>query len=65
MKPRVYISKTGACAMLEKNETSGMFSLIVRSAAGQLIDKVRCDSWPDARDYWRAFKALADNKANA
>jgi hypothetical protein len=44
-------------AMLEK---AGMWYCVqVRNAAGDIHDKVRCDDYRMALDYWRAFNAIA------
>jgi hypothetical protein len=43
--------------MLEK---AGMWYCVqVRNAAGGIHDKVRCDDYRMALDYWRAFNAIA------
>lgn len=37
----------------------GMYSVTLRNAAGNVHDKVRCDTAADARTYWRTFDAIA------
>jgi hypothetical protein len=59
MKPRVKIYKNGWETMLEK---SGLwYSANVRNAAGEIHDKVRCDDYRAALEYFRAFNAIAKN----
>jgi hypothetical protein len=44
-------------AMLEKS--GAWYCVNVRNAAGDIHDKVRCDDYRMALDYWRAFNAIA------
>lgn len=37
------------------------YHVLVRDARGDVHDKVRCDSYREASDYRRAFKAIAKN----
>ena len=44
---------------MEKN--GPLYSAIVRNAAGEIHDKVRCDDYRTASEYYRAFSAVARN----
>lgn len=57
MKPKIKLYKSGAYATMDK---SGMwYEVLARNPAGEVIDKIRCDDYRDALDYYRAFSALA------
>jgi hypothetical protein len=57
MQPRIKLYRNDWSAMLEK---AGMWYCVqVRNAAGDIYDKVRCDDYRMALDYWRAFNAIA------
>jgi hypothetical protein len=57
MTPRVYTAPSGGWAVLEA--AGGWYMVRAYSAAGQVLDSTRCDTWAEARVFWRAFKALA------
>jgi hypothetical protein len=40
---------------------NALYSVIVRNARGDVHDKMRCDDYRDALDYYRSFKAIARN----
>jgi len=40
---------------------NALYSVIVRNAHGDVHDKMRCDDYRDALDYYRSFKAIARN----
>lgn len=57
MQTRMKLYSNGWHAMLEK---SGVwYSAIVRNARGDVHDKVRCDDYRMALDYYRAFSRIA------
>ena len=57
MKPKIKLFKSGAYATMEK---SGIwYEVLARSPSGQILDKIRCDDYRDALDYYRIFSALA------
>ena len=58
---RNFEHKNGWTVSHEKLFPSGMHLIEVRNASGALHDKVRCDDYSAARDYFRAFKAIARN----
>jgi hypothetical protein len=59
MKPKAKIYKNGWETMFEK---SGFwYCANVRNAAGEIHDKVRCDNYRAALEYFRAFNAIAKN----
>jgi hypothetical protein len=35
------------------------YAVLVRNANGDVYDKMRCDDYSRARDYWKAFNAIA------
>ena len=45
--------------LVEKLSPSGMYLVQLRSASGELQDKVRCDDYRMAMTYKRAFMAIA------
>ena len=60
MKTKLTEYKNGAYALIEKESyPRGMYCIICRDAVGNLIDKVRCDDYRMALDYYRAFKLMA------
>lgn len=59
MKTKIKVFKNGASAMLEK---CGMWYVTnVRAPNGEMIDKMRCDDYQSACEYYRAFQAIARN----
>lgn len=59
MKPRVKEYRNGWSVYAEKGGT--LYTVIVRNGRGDVHDKMRCDTYRDAMDYWRAFNAIARN----
>jgi len=59
MKARITEYNNGAFAMLEK--VGQWYIALCRDSAGELIDKVRCDDYRMALDYYAAFKRVAKN----
>lgn len=51
----------GAYTTFERTAPSGLYMVQVRSASGNLIDKVRCDDYREALSYLRSFNAIAKN----
>ena len=47
----------GWSTMMEK--ANGWYMVNVRNARGDVHDKVRCDDYRMACEYWRAFNAIA------
>ena len=56
---RIKEFKNGWTASLDK--AGSMYVAIVRNARGDIHDKMRCDDYRDACDYYRAFSAIAKN----
>lgn len=56
MKTKLY--KNNACTFFERL-SSGLWAVTLRAPSGELADKVRCDDYRMALDYWRAFNAQA------
>jgi hypothetical protein len=61
MQPKIKTYRNNWCVVME--QTSVWYSVIVRNATGNVHDKVRCDDYRNAMDYWRAFNAIAKNGA--
>lgn len=58
-KSKVY--SNGWETYMEKS--SAWYLVNVRNAIGDVHDKVRCDDYRTALDYWKAFNAIARNGA--
>jgi len=57
MQTKVKTYRNDWLAMLEK---SGVwYCVTIRNTNGDIHDKVRCDDYHTALDYWRAFNAVA------
>lgn len=54
---RVKEYRNGWYVIMDRDST--LYRVVVRNAAGDLHDKVRCDAYRDALEYWRAFNAIA------
>ena len=48
--------------MFEQQFHNGMITVTLRSSSGEIHDKVRCDDYRNAMDYFRAFKSIAKNQ---
>ena len=59
MKTKIYTAKSGAYTIAEKD--SHWYRVILRSPNGDLLDKIVCDTYYSAMDYFRAFKGIARN----
>jgi len=57
MKDRVTVYRNGCSVYFEKN--GAWYRVILRDANGYLQDKVRCDDYRAALDYYRSYKAIA------
>ena len=55
MKIKVY--KNDWTVTLEK--IGYFYAVMVRNDKGDVYDKMRCDDYASARDYWKAFNAIA------
>lgn len=51
--------KNGAYATMEKLFPSGMYLVQCRNPNGDLHDKIRCDDYRMAKEYFSAFKKIA------
>ena len=61
---KIYQSKSGAYVTFERL-ASGMWEVRLRTGAGDLADKVRCDTYSDAIAYRKAFIRIARNNRDA
>lgn len=57
MKPKAKAYRNGWSVTLDK--AGAFYVAIVRNGRGDVHDKMRCDDYRDALDYWRAFNAIA------
>ena len=57
MNAKCQTYRNGWCVIMDKERV--LYSVIVRNSTGDIHDKVRCDDYRNARDYYRAFKAIA------
>lgn len=57
MKPKLRTFKNGAYVTFEK--VAGWYCVLARDPAGEVHDKIRCDSYRGGLDYFRAFCAIA------
>lgn len=63
MQTKTKTYRNGWIAMLEK---SGMwYCAVVRNARGDVHDKVRCDDYRMALDYYRVFSRIAKTAGGA
>jgi hypothetical protein len=53
--------KNGAVVTIDRNSINGMYTVLLRNPAGEVHDKVSCDTRGDAYDYFRSFKLIARN----
>jgi len=51
----------GAYTTFERIAPSGFYVVQIRTPAGALMDKVRCDDYREAMAYLRSFNAIAKN----
>ena len=49
--------RNGWSVMMDKS--GYLWTVLARDARGEVYDKVRCDTYRDAMDYWNAFRAIA------
>jgi len=58
MQTKVKTYRNDWSTLLEK-QAHGVYLVLVRNSAGDVYDKIRCDDYRMALDYWRAFNAIA------
>ena len=51
----------GASVSMEKLFPSGMYCIVARSPSGEVLDKVRCDSYLAARAWFVMLGTIAKN----
>lgn len=54
--------QNGWSTAFEQQYHNGMITVTLRSSSGEIYDKVRCDDYWNALDYFRAFNAIAKNQ---
>lgn len=59
MKEHFQSYRNGWSVMMDKS--GYLWTVLVRDARGEVHDKVRCDEYRVAMEYWRAFRAIAKN----
>ena len=60
MKDKIKVYRNGWNAYATR-ESSGMYTVLVRDSIGNMHDKVRCDDYRNAMDYYKSFCAIARN----
>ena len=58
MQTKTKIYRNDWSTLLEK-QAHGVYLVLVRNSAGDVHDKIRCDDYRMALNYWRAFNAIA------
>lgn len=53
--------KNGAFVTMERNSVNGFYTVLVRTPSGEIHDKVSCDPYSEALNYWRSFALIARN----
>lgn len=53
--------KNGAWTTFERTPYQGYYVVRVYNPKGELIDKVVCDDYANARDYLKSFNGIARN----
>lgn len=59
MKP--YFSNTGAWVQFEVLQHNGMYTVTLYAPNDNAHDRIRCDDYSSARDYFKSFKTIAKN----
>lgn len=59
---KIVTFKNGASVIMDDPSfPSGMVKVICRKPSGDIHDRVSCDTASQAREYFKAFKAIAKN----
>lgn len=58
MQTKIETFKNGALVTFDVNLTNGMYTVLARNPAGEVHDKVSCDTRRGAMEYYRAFKKV-------
>jgi hypothetical protein len=61
MKPKLKSYANGWTVYAEKGAYAGMYAVLIRTAAGEVYDRVRCDDYRMAMDYYKTFCNTARN----
>lgn len=56
--PQAHVAKSGASVSMDK--AGYLYTVILRTPGGDVQDKTRCDDYRMAREYYAAFKRIAD-----
>ena len=63
MEDYVKLHKSGDVVIMNRPDyPNGMFTVTLRAGMGEVIDRVRCDTYRQALEYRRAFNAIAKNR---
>lgn len=60
---KLKLFKSGAYTTFEKTGVNGYYLVKVHKPNGEIIDKVICDDYADARAYLKCFNGIARNAA--
>jgi len=58
MKTKFKVYKNDWSTLLEK-QAHGVYLVLVRNDAGEIYNKIRCDDYRMALNYWHAFNVIA------
>jgi len=58
----MYMVREFQCGTVIFEKENGWFRVVLRDTAGNLLDKVRCDTYREALEYRRAFTAIAKSR---
>ena len=65
MKTKLKTYRNGWLAMFEKTAShDAPYTVLVRDPCGEVYDRMRCDNYRAALDYWLAFNAIAKRGLN-
>ena len=59
IRDKFKLHRNGWSMSFEQQYHNGMITVKIRTAAGEIYDRIRCDNYRDAMDYWRAFNGIA------
>jgi hypothetical protein len=61
MLPKIKLYANGWSAHAEKGSYAGMYTVLIRTAKGDIHDRVRCDDYRMAMEYYKTFCNIARN----
>jgi hypothetical protein len=61
MKTKIKLYANGWTVYAEKGVYAGMYTVLIRTAAGEVYDRIRCDDYRTAMEYYLTFCNTARN----